>query len=153
MSVFVPEKHWWKPLGADEKIWVQICIVTAVIFFLMMPIYNVVGNQNPSHESYQEFSLGLKLSGMTFGLALICFLLAFLKLEGPPNTNFFENLFWGGGHLLQFVNTLAMLSCWILLAEYLYGESLLPPLMTKFLLISVLLAAFPGPLFYLLYPF
>ena len=52
MSVFVPEKHWWKPLGADEKIWVQICIVTAVIFFLMMPIYNVVGNQTPSHESY-----------------------------------------------------------------------------------------------------
>ena len=24
--------------------------MTAVIFFLMMPIYNVVGNQNPSHD-------------------------------------------------------------------------------------------------------
>jgi len=108
--------------------------------------------QKNSLQLHKEFSLGLKLSGMTFGLALICFLLAFLKLEGPPNTNYFENLFWGGGHLLQFVNTLAMVSCWILLAEYVYGESLLPPLMTKFLLISVLLAAFPGPLFYLLYP-
>ncbi len=53
MSVFVPEKHWWKPMGPDEKIWIQVCAVTAAIFFLMMPLYNVAGNQNPTHESYR----------------------------------------------------------------------------------------------------
>ncbi|MBF0237634.1 MAG: cytochrome C oxidase subunit II [SAR324 cluster bacterium] len=53
MSIFIPEKNWWQPLGPDEKIWLKICIATAVVLFLMMPIYNLFGKQNPTHESYK----------------------------------------------------------------------------------------------------
>lgn len=53
MSIFVPEKHWWKPLGPDEKMWAWICVATAAVLFLMMPLYNIAGHQNPSHESYR----------------------------------------------------------------------------------------------------
>ncbi|MBF0276293.1 MAG: cytochrome C oxidase subunit II [SAR324 cluster bacterium] len=53
MSVFVPEKYWWKPLGPDERLWLWVCVATAVVLSLMMPLYNLLGHQNPSHESYQ----------------------------------------------------------------------------------------------------
>ncbi|MBT4068768.1 MAG: cytochrome C oxidase subunit II [Candidatus Marinimicrobia bacterium] len=54
MSVFIPERNWWaQPLGKDEKLWLKVCVLTAIILFLMMPLYNLTGHQNPSHEGYK----------------------------------------------------------------------------------------------------
>lgn len=52
-----------------------------------------------------------------FALALACFLLAWmLNINNPVDEYFNEDVFWGGGHALQFLNTLLMILCWWLLA-------------------------------------
>ncbi len=50
--------------------------------------------------------------------ALACFLLAWLlNIEEPPSERFNEDVFWGGGHALQFLNTLLMIAGWWWLAK------------------------------------
>ncbi|MEQ8665747.1 MAG: cbb3-type cytochrome c oxidase subunit I [Rhodospirillales bacterium] len=51
-------------------------------------------------------------------LALTCFVLAWiLNMSQPPSVRFNEDVFWGGGHALQFLNTLLMIAGWWLLAR------------------------------------
>ena len=50
-------------------------------------------------------------------LALVCFALALRLLGGSPYSHDYnEALMWGGGHVLQFVNTLLLIAAWGLLA-------------------------------------
>ena len=51
-------------------------------------------------------------------LAIVCFLLAWLlNINEPPSVRFNEDVFWGGGHAMQFLNTLLMIAGWWILAR------------------------------------
>ncbi|HXN07600.1 MAG TPA: hypothetical protein VN944_11125, partial [Nitrospiria bacterium] len=70
-------------------------------------------------------------SGITASLvliSLICFGLSAIRLSGgndPPQI-YFEKLAWGGGHILQFSNTTAMVVVWVLLFSQIRGTKHLP---------------------------
>jgi cytochrome c oxidase subunit 2 len=54
MSVVPPESGWWKQsLPKEEKMWVTIAIVWALVMFIMMPLWHVYGKQNPPTETYK----------------------------------------------------------------------------------------------------
>ena len=53
MSLATPEKNWWKPLDKNESMWLKICIVVGLGLFLMMPLFHLVGKQNPPSRSYR----------------------------------------------------------------------------------------------------
>lgn len=53
MSLNVPERVWWKPLGWQEKLWVTVSLVWCLVLFLMMPIWMAVGKQNNPTETYR----------------------------------------------------------------------------------------------------
>jgi cytochrome c oxidase subunit 2 len=54
MSITSPEKDWAsKPLDREEKIWVTIALAWCLLTFILMPVWHVVGKQNPSSESYK----------------------------------------------------------------------------------------------------
>ncbi|MGK7344834.1 MAG: cbb3-type cytochrome c oxidase subunit I [Candidatus Nitrospinota bacterium M3_3B_026] len=64
---------------------------------------------------------------IVMGVALV--VLALIRLsggagEGLAPTVYFEILFWGGGHVLQFANTFGMMAVWSLLALRLGGGAL-----------------------------
>ena len=84
-------------------------------------------------------------------LALLCFAVALSMLAGSSfSFDFNEALMWGGGHLLQFVNTLLLLVAWTTLASSWPAAPASRPLGIAS---AVLLAgALVGPLFYLLFP-
>jgi cytochrome c oxidase subunit 2 len=45
---------WWtQKTPREEKIWISIAIVWAIIMFGMMPLWHVVGEQNPSTVTYK----------------------------------------------------------------------------------------------------
>lgn len=92
------------------------------------------------------------MAGVTYGLALVCFLLAWLELpdEASPETRY-EVLFWGGGHVLQFANTILMLVVWRMTAQVLHGVSILPGRSFAIIVGLIVLAALPGPVLYVLY--
>ncbi|MHA1597804.1 MAG: cbb3-type cytochrome c oxidase subunit I [Alphaproteobacteria bacterium] len=58
----------------------------------------------------RPFVLGVVTTGLIYLAAVAAFTIAFLGLGGQPlSYDFNENLFWGGGHILQYANTALLL--------------------------------------------
>lgn len=53
MAIYEPEANWWKPYSKDERLWIGIALIWMIVSFLFMPIYHVVGSQNPPSETYK----------------------------------------------------------------------------------------------------
>jgi hypothetical protein len=81
--------------------------------------------------------------------ALLCFALAAALI--PPDTDrdhFNERLFWGGGHVLQFVNTGLLMVGWQVLCRRACGQAALPPLLARVAFAGLALAALAAPVAY-----
>lgn len=97
-------------------------------------------------------SFGALICGLVYLVALLCFVLAWVSLPaGGDAANLNERLFWGGGHVLQFVNTGLMLIFWQVLAEQVFGAPPLSLPLYRLSLGALLLFALPGPVVYGLY--
>lgn len=53
MSIYAPERVWWKPIDREEKIWMVLAVIWMLVSFLFMPLWHIIGKQNPSGESYK----------------------------------------------------------------------------------------------------
>jgi hypothetical protein len=93
------------------------------------------------------FAVGV--AGVCYLIALLCFALAAASLPGGLDIQTYsERLFWGGGHILQFVNTALMLAAWVLLAEGALGECPVPPALFRLVMGSMVVFGLAGPVFY-----
>jgi len=93
---------------------------------------------------------GGRLSAVITGVAIFAFL---ASLAGMPSNvsgqAYFEFLFWGGGHVLQFTHTLLMMVAWVLLASASGCRLELTPRVTVIFLIFLALPVITVPFFYL----
>jgi hypothetical protein len=84
--------------------------------------------------------VGTKLAAVTAAVAIGAFITSLLAI--PPDMQgqaYFEFLFWGGGHVLQFTHTLLMMVVWVLLASNSgCNVSLTPRLMLTYFLLMAL---------------
>jgi hypothetical protein len=93
--------------------------------------------------------MGLGAAGVLYLLALLCVFLAWNSFS--PGSRFGANdeqIFWGGGHLFQLVNTTMALTAWQTLGERCFGR---PPLSFRGWQIAcglLVLTGLPGPVFY-----
>ncbi len=95
-------------------------------------------------------AFGIALAGLGFLAALACFVLAgWLIPAGTDPALRDERLFWGGGHVLQFVNTLLLLAGWQVLAEREFGRGPLPPALARACFTALAVACLAAPLLYL----
>jgi cytochrome c oxidase subunit 1 len=88
-------------------------------------------------------------TGAALFAALACFALAFVLI--PPGTErplFNERLFWGGGHVLQFVNTLMLMLAWQSLSKAAFGRAPLSPWLGSAAFAALALPALASPLLY-----
>ena len=95
--------------------------------------------------------LGVSLVAVIFLAAFACFVVTFQMASGEPATvELNERLFWGGGHVLQFVNTGLMLCAWFALS----GLAGKPVSGDRFFAIMAALTLFAliGPALYWVYP-
>jgi heme/copper-type cytochrome/quinol oxidase subunit 1 len=96
--------------------------------------------------------LAMAGAGIVYLVALVCFAAACGFLAGgAPSHAFNEELFWGGGHVLQFLNTLLLLIAWSALASR-AADRPLPG--RGILLVAVglmVVSALPAPLFYVMF--
>lgn len=106
--------------------------------------------------------VGLEMSGagaLRFGLntAVVATAMAFIALawsylKMPPyieGGEYFELLFWGSGHVLQFTHTQLMLVAWLWLASVSGVQIFTGPRVVLFLFAWGLLAVFATPIIYL----
>jgi len=93
---------------------------------------------------------GSRLSAVVTGVAIFAFL---ASLAGMPHNvsgqAYFEFLFWGGGHVLQFTHTLLMMVAWVLLASASNCRFVLTPRVMVIFLIFLALPVITVPFFYL----
>ena len=62
--------------------------------------------------------VGTKLAAVTAAVAICAFIVSLIAIPSSMEGQvYFEFLFWGGGHVLQFTHTLLMMVVWVLLAN------------------------------------
>lgn len=91
---------------------------------------------------------GQKATALLYMIALICFSLAYVYLpDGLSSPTYNERLFWGGGHILQFVNTALLFLAW----QFVARDQILP---TPYVILTfglLVVFALPSPITYLIY--
>ena len=92
---------------------------------------------------------GVAAAAGAYGVALVCVALAFWSLLGEAPTHAYnEDLFWGAGHVLQFVNTALMLGAWYLLGATVLGRPPMVPGWHKGAALWLLAFTLPAPALY-----
>jgi hypothetical protein len=95
---------------------------------------------------------GLNAAAVSAAVALIALAWSHLAIpEGVPRKGYFEILFWGGGHVIQFTYTLFMLVAWLWLASESGGRVPLTPRVTLLMFSIALVSVFLTPVIYLAY--
>ena len=95
---------------------------------------------------------GLNASLVSTAVALIAFAWSYRAVPSALDpAAYYELLFWGGGHVLQFTWTLLMLVAWLALAEATEARVALSPRVVTLLFGIGLAAAFITPAIYLAY--
>jgi len=52
MSIYIPEKNWFKAPEGAERLWIGLSLVWCLIMFIMMPLWHFAGKQNSTGEAY-----------------------------------------------------------------------------------------------------
>jgi hypothetical protein len=104
----------------------------------------------PAVDGAGALRFGLSASVVATAVALLAFAasLALVPADLPPKA-YYEILFWGGGHALQFTWTLLMLVAWLTLAQACGGRVPLSPRVVLLLFALALASVFITPLAYL----
>jgi heme/copper-type cytochrome/quinol oxidase subunit 1 len=107
---------------------------------------------DPALDGAGALRFGLNASVVATAVALLAFAwsLALVPTALPPKA-YYEILFWGGGHALQFTWTLLMLVAWLVLAQACGGRIPLSPRIVLLLFAVALVGVFGTPLAYLMH--
>jgi cytochrome c oxidase subunit 1 len=93
--------------------------------------------------------LAIRLSTLLVALALVAMLASLLNIpESIQGQAFFEFLFWGGGHVLQFNHALLMMVAWVVLASAAGYRVPLTPRRTVVLFVLLALPVVTVPYWY-----
>ncbi len=104
----------------------------------------------PRLDGAGALRFGLNSALVSAALALIAFAWSWLKLPGTVEGKaYYEVLFWGGGHVLQFTWTLLMLVAWLWLAEAVGAKLPISPRIATLLFGVGLVSVFATPVVYL----
>ena len=120
----------------------------AIASHLMRSILSTV-LPGPSLDSSVVVKFGITLSAIVTAVALLCFLASYIGIGNEIQGQvFFEFVFWGAGHVVQFSYTLLMLICWIILANSSFCSYTLSPRLTMLFLLLLVLPIIPVPFLY-----
>lgn len=96
---------------------------------------------------------GIHASMVAAGMALYALVCSFVQLDRALDAaTYYELLFWGPGHVLQFTYTLLMLVAWLWLSSAIGAPLPLGPRVAAILFAIALAAVFATPMIYLSHP-
>jgi hypothetical protein len=106
----------------------------------------------PRPDGAAALRFGLNAAAVSAAVALIAFAWSYAALPAHlAGKAYFEVLFWGGGHVLQFTWTLLMFAAWLALAEAGGARAPLSPRVALLLFAIALASVFATPVIYLAY--
>ncbi len=98
-------------------------ILLANVFLTVF--YGIKGNRYRHGNATALVRFGMIASSAAAFVAFVCFALSFYfkaSSDAGVATADLETVFWGGGHMLQFANTMAMASVWLYLSDVLFKK-------------------------------
>ncbi len=102
-------------------------------------------------KTLPSVTFGMACAGIAVAAAFICFAIAGYSLSALHEPIWdYERFFWGGGHMLQFANTIAMATAWVYLARLLLSREPLSAGVSKLLFLIYILFILPAPFIYIL---
>lgn len=119
---------------------------------ILMPVVRLFLNVAHASRKLSALPAAMTAGGVVYCSALAAFAAALSLVWGEaPSRLMHEHLFWGGGHLLQFLYCLLMLTGWYMLSRQSLGQGLVDE--DVFRLATRLIAAFAMPAigFYLVF--
>ncbi len=100
-------------------------------------------------EGAGALRFGLNTAVVSAAMAVFAFTWSYLAIpDSMTGKAYYELLFWGGGHMLQFTYTLLMLVAWLWLASVSGVRLPLSPRVVSILFLFGLVAVFMAPLIY-----
>jgi hypothetical protein len=120
----------------------------ALALGVLAPVVRLLINLRGRLASAPPLSVAMGLAGFVYILALTCFGVAgtLLALNGELASR--EELFWGGGHVLQFVYAALMVTNWSILARMGLGEEAVDNRVFLASLVLIALVALAAPALY-----
>ena len=107
----------------------------------------------PRSSGTAALRFGLNTATVATALALLAFAWSYLGVpDGLAGRAYYELLFWGGGHVLQFTWTLLLLVAWLWLADALAAPPPITPRVALVFFALGLAGIFVTPVIYLAYP-
>ena len=104
-------------------------------------------------EGAASLRFGLNTAAVSAVMAVLAFAWSYLAIpDSMTGKAYFELLFWGGGHMLQFTYTLLLLVAWLWLASASGVRLPLSPRVVSILFLFGLVAVFMAPLIYYAHP-
>ena len=121
----------------------------ALALGVLAPVVRLVINLPGRLASPPPLAVAMALAGVIYIVALACFGIAGVLLADEGGLAWSrEGLFWGGGHLLQFVYAALLLTNWSILARTSLGEQAVDNRVFLACVVLVVLIALPAPAFY-----
>lgn len=131
-----------------------VVLAAGVVLALVASLLTAISSRNITLGAGERLlAYGAWASGAAVFVAVGCFLLSWYfeyNLVGAAEHMDLEVLFWGGGHILQFANTIAMVAVWLFLAALVFDFSM-GKAPSKFLYGLFLVFVALSPLVYLFY--
>ncbi len=116
---------------------------------LTMTIIPPVG-QRISSQGVMRF--GLNCAAISLLMALGALLWSWIALPlGLVSEVYYEMLFWGGGHILQYTYTLLMMVCWLWLSTSANIQMIMHERVVLLVFLAGLFSVFVAPVIYLMY--
>ncbi len=105
-------------------------------------------NPDPS----DALTTGIYLSAWVALFAIVSLLASYMDIATTlDSTTFYEVLFWGGGHVLQFTHTVLLLVAWVWISSACGVQINLSPKVMTWLFVLVVIPVIVTPLIYLQY--
>jgi cytochrome c oxidase subunit 1 len=123
----------------------------ALALGVLAPVVRLLVNLPGRLASAPPVAVAMALGGFVYGLALVCFGIATTLLSHSGELASREELFWGGGHVLQFVNAALMVTNWAILARMSLGEKAVDNRVFLASLALIALIAIAAPAFYVIF--
>jgi heme/copper-type cytochrome/quinol oxidase subunit 1 len=112
---------------------------------LLLPVARFLAGIARDADRRTPFALVLGAGGAIYLLALVAFARSAAALwPFAPSYDFNEALFWGGGHILQFLNVAILIAAWIALADKVLGAESGSPAALHLAALLLLLGALAG---------
>ena len=123
----------------------------ALALGVLAPVVRLLVNLPGRLASAPPIALAMALGSFVYVLALVCFSIATTLLAHSGELASREELFWGGGHVLQFVYAALMVTNWSLLARMSLGEQAVDKRIFVASIGLIALIAIGAPIFYAIF--